>query len=710
MILKLRISRSKIIILLSFAFLALDLSAQQRELTLEEAVLGQYRQFAPDRMIDFQWIPDSEKYSYLDGYTKLIIGDLNKAKDSTILSIYELNDQLGSEFRYFQNFKWFTESSFFIGNELAYYKYDLTSNKGEKIDFNGEAANIDLDAFNGNIAYTKENNLFITLKKKNIQITDFSDPNIVSGQSVSRNEMGIKKGTFWSPNGAFLAFYQKDESEVHNYPLLNIDDYPGSLEMIKYPMAGQSSEKVKVGIYSIENGKTNYISPRSGEESYLTNVSWSFDGQFVLIAEVNRDQNHMWLNLYSNAGKFLKTLFEEEKTTWVEPEHPAIFINDSNDFIWISERDGFNNLYHYTIDGDLLKQITKNQFVIKEVVHKLNDRLFYLATGPNPLNTMLYEVDLKGNQKLLSTTEGTHNPIFSPSGKFFYDYFQSSSVPGVCSIYQNDGTLMKVLLESSNPYDKIQLASVEINLIVDEEGNEFYTRLIKPSNFDETKKYPVLVYVYGGPHAQLITNSWLSGASLWMHWMAQQGYLVFTLDNRGSAERGVAFEHAIHRRLGTIEMEDQLMGVAYLKSLPCVDENRLAVHGWSFGGFMTSTLMLRSPGVFTTGVAGGPVTDWKYYEIMYGERYMDSPDQNVEGYNTASLLNYTSQLEGKLMLIHGTIDDVVVMQHNFALVQSFIKEGKQIDFFPYPMHKHNIYGQDRVHLMTKILNFIIVNN
>ena len=234
--------------------------------------------------------------------------------------------------------------------------------------------------------------------------------------------------------------------------------------------------------------------------------------------------------------------------------------------------------------------------------------------------------------------------------------------------------------------------------------------MIKPSNFDENKKYPVLVYVYGGPHAQLVTNSWLNGASLWMHWMAEQGYIVYTLDNRGSASRGFEFESGIHRQLGTLEIEDQLLGVQMLKNLPYVDGDRIAVHGWSFGGFMTTSLMLREPGVFTTGVAGGPVTDWKYYEVMYGERYMDRPEENEKGYEAASLINKTDNLEGNLLLIHGTSDDVVVMQHNLMLVKKFIESEKQIDFFPYPMHKHNVYGKDRVHLMTKILNYIIKNN
>jgi dipeptidyl-peptidase-4 len=265
-------------------------------------------------------------------------------------------------------------------------------------------------------------------------------------------------------------------------------------------------------------------------------------------------------------------------------------------------------------------------------------------------------------------------------------------------------------MDSKEKLSEYKVGTAEIRHLTAKDGAKLYTRLIKPSDFDPAKKYPVLVYVYGGPHAQMITNSWLAGANLWMYWMAEQGYLVYTVDNRGSAERGFAFESQIHRQLGTVEMEDQLTGVEYLKSLPYVDANRLAVHGWSFGGFMTTSLMLRNAGVFNVGVAGGPVTDWKYYEIMYGERYMDRPEQNTKGYEQASCLTHAGNLKGDLLLIHGTVDDVVVLQHNYALVKKFVDLGIQMDFFPYPMHKHNVTGKDRVHLIEKILTYVIDHN
>ena len=479
-------------------------------------------------------------------------------------------------------------------------------------------------------------------------------------------------------------------------------------------MAGQKSEKPRIGIYNFATKSTVFILPQGKTDDYLTNIAWTPDEKFVIIAEVNREQNHMWLNKYdASTGKLIKTLFEEKNDKWIEPEHPVFFPSEtSNNFAWISERDGFNNIYYYDIEGKLIKQLTSNKFVVRNILTSINkgSEIVFTSTGENPLNTLFYSVSITGKQRLLTPDQGTHTISISPDGKWIFDEYSNHSTPSKSILLSNNGKKSIVLLEAANKLAEYAIGETEIGSIKNDGGTTLYTRLIKPSNFDPTKKYPVMVYVYGGPHAQMITNEWLDGSNLWMHWMAEQGYLVFTLDNRGSGERGFEFESVIHRQCGTAEMEDQLAGVKYLKSLPYVDGNRLAVHGWSYGGFMTTSLMLRNADVFKVGVAGGPVTDWKYYEAMYGERYMDKPEENPEGYKQASLMNHASKLKGDLLLIHGTVDDVVVLQHNYALVKKFVELGIQMDYFPYPMHKHNVYGKDRVHLMTKVLNYIIENN
>ena len=685
----------------------------QQELTLEDAVMEQYRKFYPKFIFGFSWVPNTTAYSYLDQYTTLVKATAPGKDPETVMTIRDLNSKLGSRLYYFQGFQWKDEHSFYVHDDDNFYHYNLNTQKGEKIELPAKAANKELHLTSGHLAYTLDNNLYIKSSDgKTLEVTTNANTNIVSGQAIARSEMGIKKGTFWSEKGNFLAFYEKDETAVSDYPLLDINAYPGKLKSIKYPMAGQPSELARVGIYSIQKKKAVYIQPRSGTESYLTNVSWSPDESTILIAEVNRDQKHMWLNAYdAKTGKYLRTLFEETKDTWVEPEHPAYFIKEGTEFLWISERDGFDNIYHYSTDGTLIKQLTSNKFVTKSIewVDK-NNVVYFTATGENPLNTLLYSVDLTGDQNLVTQQEGTHTTTIHPDGKFIFDVYSSHDIPNRVQFIQQDGVVIQELFTAKNPLADFSLGKTVIGQLSSKDGQNLYTRTIYPPDFDSTKHYPVLIYVYGGPHAQLITNNWLSGASLWMHWMAAQGYIIFTLDNRGSANRGVGFEHKIHRQLGTLELEDQLTGVQHLTSLPYVDPNRIAVHGWSFGGFMTGTMMMKSPELFKVGVAGGPVTDWKYYEIMYGERYMDTPQQNPEGYKNASLLEHAKNLEGHLLLIHGTHDDVVVMQHNLALIKRFIDLGKQVDFFPYPMHKHNVSGKDRVHLMEKVLHYILEKN
>jgi dipeptidyl-peptidase 4 len=708
---------NKKIVLLFTLFIALTSFAQLKKITLDDGVLQQGRKFGADKLSGFQWIPNTNNYVYYtETFTKMMSASATNSKATELVTLADINSALGTKLKNFAGVQWIDANTILVSESGKYYDYSLTSKKGQGVKESAEnAENQTFDKAKQNLAYTEENNLYLFNNKMGkVAITSNSDKNIVSGQSISRNEFGIKGGIFWSPKSSYLAFYQKDETEVADYPILDINETPGKLVNIKYPMIGQKSEKPKVGIYNLATRKTVFIVPRNNTDDYLTNLSWSPDEKFILIAELNRAQNDMCLNLYdANSGQFIKTISNETSTKWVEPEHDAYFPNaNSNNFIWFSEKDGFQNLYYYSIDGKLIKQLTANKFPAREIIgaNPTGTEIYFKATGENGTNMLVYKVDLKGKQTLITKDQGVHNVSISSDGNWIFDEFSNHSTPSKSVLYDKK-LKPTTLLESKNKYEGYEMGSAEIKTIKAADGTtDLYTRLIKPSNFDASKKYPVLVYVYGGPHAQMITNSYLDGANLWMYWMVEQGYLVFTVDNRGSDNRGFAFESAIHGRLGVNEMEDQLKGVDYLKSLPYVDGNRLAVHGWSYGGFMTTSLMLRKPDTFKVGVAGGPVTDWKYYEVMYGERYMDTPAENQKGFDEASTLNYVKDLKGKLLLIHGTSDDVVVMQQNLALIKKFVEAQKQVDFFAYPMHKHNVIGKDRVHLMTKVLNYVIENN
>jgi dipeptidyl-peptidase-4 len=708
---------NKKIILFVSLFVALTTQAQLKKITLEESVLQQGRAFRADGLTGFQWIPNTNKYVfYTDAWTKMKSASTSNDNATELISLAELNTALGTKLRNFFGLQWLDANTFMIADNGKYYSYNLTTKTGKlTLQVPETAENSTFDNNKINLAFTEANNLyFLNSKGEKVTVTNETNKGIVSGQSIARNEFGISNGIFWSPKASYLAFYQKDETEVADYPLLDINETPGKLVNIKYPMIGQKSEKPRVGIYNLTTQKTVFITPRGNSDDYLTNLSWTPDEKYVLIAELNRGQNDMNLNVYdANSGAFIRTILNEKNPRWVEPEHDAFFPNaKSNNFVWFSEKDGFPNMYYYSIEGKLIKQLTNNPFVVRAIIgtNTAGTEIYFKATGPNPTNMLVYKVDLKGKQTLITKDQGVHNVIPSADGNWFFDEFSNHDTPSKSLLYDKS-LKAKTLLVSKNKYEGYEMGTAEIKTIKAADGTtDLYTRLIKPSNFDPTKKYPVLVYVYGGPHAQMITNSYLDGANLWMYWMAEQGYLVFTVDNRGSDNRGFAFESIIHGKLGTHEMDDQLKGVEYLKSLPYVDGNRLAVHGWSYGGFMTTSLMLRKADTFKVGVAGGPVIDWKWYEVMYGERYMDTPTENPKGFEENTVYNYVKNLKGKLLLIHGTNDDVVVEQHNLSLVKKFVEAGKQVDYFPYPMHKHNVTGKDRVHLIQKVLNYVIENN
>ncbi|PJA08265.1 MAG: S9 family peptidase [Flavobacteriales bacterium CG_4_10_14_0_2_um_filter_32_8] len=704
----------KLLIILA-VFISFTAFSQQKELTLSDAVLSYANGLNPKNLQNLQWVNGTTNYIYLEGNEyniktaagKIVMKvGLEKFK-STFPELKRVPSIIAISA---------TEMVFENENQIVHFDY----RKGtviNKIVVDENAENKDYNYNQTALAFTINNNLYVAnAANKKIAVTEIADKNIVSGQSIHRQEFGIYKGTFWSPKGTYLAFYQKDETNVTDYPLVDITTYPATLKNSKYPMAGQGSEKAKIGIFNVSTQKTVYLNIDTKDEHYLTNLSWTPDEKYVLVAEVNRGQNHFFYNRYDVAtGEKVNTLFEEQNDRWVEPEHDAVFLPKSTtDFLWMSERDGFMNLYLYNTSGKLIKQLTPYQFVVNSIIglDEKGENVFISTTGEDARNTLTLKVNLSsGRSTIITKTEGVHTTQLSDNGAYLIDNYSSLTIPREIAIVNTATLKSNTILKAENPLKDYKLGSTEFITLKSNDGFDLYGRIIKPANFDANKKYPVLIYVYGGTHAQLVTNSWLGGASLWMDWLAtQKDYLVFTLDNRGSENRGFAFESIIHRKSGEAAMEDQLIGVEYLKSLSYVDGNRIAVHGWSYGGFMTCSLMLRHPGIFTTAVAGGPVTDWKYYEVMYGERYMDTPQENPEGYENSRVPKYIENLKGKMLIIHGSVDPTVVPQHSMALLKEAVDKNVQIDFFTYPMHEHNVRGKDRVHLMTKILDYIVENN
>ena len=549
--------------------------------------------------------------------------------------------------------------------------------------------------------------------------------NIVLGESVHRNEFGIDGGLFWSPKRSRLAFYRMDQSMVVDYPLVNTKAREAELKPIKYPVAGMKSHEVTVGVWDTKTEKLVYLDTRKDttvheREMYLTNIAWSPDEKYVFIAKINREQNHMWLEQYDAvSGKLVKVLFEETNPRYVEPCEPMIFTPKGDQFLWYSMRDGYKHLYLYNLDGKLVKQVTKGEYEVEGFIKfdKKGENIFIYANKDNLIGRDAYRVNLKSGEmvNLTSTNvvgkktilgKGTHSIVLNDNCTRFVDVWSSASTTVQADLRDMNGKLLKTFYVAENPLKDYAMPNLSLGSIKAADGKtNLYYRLITPPNMEKGKKYPTLVYVYGGPHSQLVTDSWLGGGNLYFMFLAQQGYVVFTVDNRGTDNRGFEFESCTHRHLGEIEMADQMEGVKFLKSLPYVDENRMGVEGWSFGGFMTITMKLAHPEVFKVGCAGGPVIDWKWYEIMYGERYMDMPQENPEGYEANSLLNKAKNLEGRLLVIQGAEDNTVVPQHSTEFIERCINNYKQVDYFMYPHHEHNVLGRERLHLYQKMFDY-----
>lgn len=570
-------------------------------------------------------------------------------------------------------------------------------------------------------AYVKGDQLYVTTADGNTrQLTQDGSHGIVYGQSVHRDEFGIRGGLFWNPQGNRLAFYRMDQSMVIDYPLIDVPELDwtqgegqsraAKADLIKYPMAGETSHKVTLGVYDVATGGIVYLKAGDPTDRYFTNVAWSPDGNRIYMQELNRDQNNMELVEYdATTGDKLRVLYKEKHEKYVEPQHPIQFLPwDASKFIFQSQKDGYNHLYLFDVNGGQPQQITQGSWVVMELLgfDLKRKAIVYASNECSPIQRNTWMVSVKdGKRTLLDNGKGWHWPSLSESGVAICDNYSEPDVPRKIDIIETNGKRVN-WLTAADPWEGYKVPEYTCGTLKAADGTtDLYWRMVKPVDFDASKKYPTVVYVYGGPHAHNVDARWHYSSRSWETYMAQKGYVLFILDNRGSENRGRDFEQATFRHLGQEEMKDQMKGVEYLKSLPYVDQDRIGVHGWSFGGFMTISLMTNYPDVFKVGVAGGPVIDWKWYEVMYGERYMDTPQANPEGYAQTSLLKKAKDLKGKLQIITGLNDPTVVPQHAYSFLKACIAAGTQPDFYVYPGEPHNMRGHQSVHLHERITQY-----
>ncbi len=729
-------------ILLAFVvlFSGVTLFGQTELIDLQGVFKGKYRY---DRLPSLQWRPAGNQYSYYDKEKDAVIGvDFAKGKEAELFRFQQfydyfakVNGQKNLDAASFRSqggrvstaFSWKDDQTLIFdfvnpSDKNTYHATYSFATKSFQIALaNGETETPVDESTDGLIRISNfegEEGYFVTNGKEHYLLCPDTGEHIVFGEPVHRSEWNINEGWYFSPNSGYIAFYRMDESMVEDYPLLQTSDGDGAAHIayfknIKYPMAGRTSHQVKVGIFDIaqsfQQKKTvyHYIQTDLRDGEFLTNVTFSPDEKYLYITHLNREQNHSKLIRYDVAtGKKIGTVLEERDDRFVEPQTRMIFLKDGR-FIWQSDRDGWNHFYLYQFDGTLVKQITKGNWPVLESLglDEKEEFLYFMTNKDNPVDHYLYSVNLKtGDLKQLTKQSGTHTIVLSNDKKYFLDYFSSLHVPFQIYAGSTDGKTYKKIFESKNPYGNLKLGTDTIFSLKNSHGDDLYCEMILPPDFNQNKKYPCLVYVYGGPHSQLVTNTFMT-AGVFLNYMAQKGYVIFVMDNRGTNNRGAEFEKCIHRQLGVCESEDQMVGIRYLQSLPYIDKERMGIDGWSFGGFMTLTMVTEHPEVFRSASCGGPVVNWEWYEIMYGERYMDTPQENPDGYAKACIIPKIKNLKCPLLIMHGQQDNTVVQQHSLELLHQSVLDDVQIQYFPYTTHEHNVRGLDRVQMWHKIEQF-----
>lgn len=704
---------------------------QLKQFSLEDLNFGgtNYRNMTPANMYITWW---GDRLMYQDAEEWGTV-DMKTGRKTTTATLGEVNKLTGdNKMRSAMNVRFP-----YPGRTLA-----LLNNGRERILYNWDTKTVEWrqpsagetesnwNAVSRAVAFVRDNQLCVTGADGNTRVlTTDGSREIVYGQAVHRNEFGIMKGIFWNGDGTRFAFYRMDQTMVTDYPQVNTFTRVAEEEPDKYPMAGMTSHKVTVGIYDMATGSITYLDAGDPTDRYFTNIAWGPDGKTVYMFELNRDQNDCTLVSYDAAtGKRLDVLYRETSDKYVEPLNPIMFLPwDNTKFIIQSQRDGYNHLYLADAKTRLypemmtaeagfkyskslkMQQITKGQFVVQRVIgfNTKQKSVIVEANAASPLQCNIYAVNTKnGRMTPLDNGRGVHNGVLSASGNLLYDKYSEPDVPRNIEVVNTSSAKRDMIFSAPDPWQGYAVPEYSTGSIKAADGKtDLYWRIVKPVGFDPAKKYPTVVYVYGGPHAHNVDARWHWSSRSWETYMAQKGYLLFILDNRGSENRGAEFEQATFRHLGQEEMKDQMKGVEYLKTLPYVDADRMGVHGWSYGGFMTISLMTNYPDVFKVGVAGGPVIDWKWYEVMYGERYMDTPETNPEGYRQASLLSKAKNLKGRLQIIIGMNDPTVVPQHALQFIDACTEAGTQPDFFVYPGEGHNMMGHKSVHLHERITRY-----
>ncbi len=601
-----------------------------------------------------------------------------------------------------------------------YYVFNRNENRLQRITLSGKAMYGTFSPDGKRLAYVRDNNLFVfsfsTMKETAITVDGLKNQ-IINGATdwVYEEEFGMDVAFAWSPDGQKIAYYRFDESRVKEFNLTYYGDLYPREERYKYPKAGEENSTVEIRVHDLNTGKNSSVMTTDKTWEYIPRISWTKDPDVLSLQRTNRHQNLLELVFYSVTKNALHVVLKEENSSFIEITDDLTFLNDKKRFIWTSSRDGFNHIYLFGTDGKLIRQITKGPFDVSKYYgfDEKSGTFYYQSTEKSPLERHLYAIDLKGNKKTLNPAPGTHTIEFTRRLNYYVDTYSSFGQPYTCTLYDNSGRKLRTLEDNANVKRALtdyKLGKTDTLSFRTEEGVLLYGWIIYPPGFNPSVKYPVLMHVYGGPGVQTVTDDWDGPNYLWHQMLAQRGYIIVSFDNRGTPGRGLEFANCIYKNMGHLEVKDQLSAVDYLKKQSFVDAGRIGVWGWSFGGYMTSLLLTKGGGIFKMGMAVAPVTTWRYYDSIYTERYLQTPEENPKGYDDNSPIHFARDLQGKFLLVHGSTDDNVHMQNTMDFVSALVNANKQFDLFIYPNKNHAIRGGNtRLHLYSKMTSFVSDN-
>ncbi len=704
--------------------------AQQKTLTVEDIFKSQ--KFALKSLSGITWLPDETAFLFWkheDQNSQLIRHDVKSGHETEWLNLAAIKDPKTEQpiklFSYSLSkdaqkmvlkvdarrvWRRFDEARFLVYN-LKNQRLTPVYNDSLRV----RHAKLSPD---GNfIGFVFDNNLFVqNLQNGNItQITFDGSADIINGQFdwVYEEEFGQSDGWRWSPDSKKIAFWRVDQSREPTFSWTEFEGKYGKVRTIHYPKAGDTNATVKIGVFNLTTKQTVWMNIGETADFYIPRIKWTNNPNIMAIMRLNRLQNQLQLLFADvNSGRTRPVLTETD-SCWVDVRDDLYFLKKKDQFLWTSERSGFRHLYLYDYEGHLVKQLTHGNWEVTAVygVDEARQQVYFTANKDNPLENHLFSIGLDGrNLRTLDVEAGVHYPLFSPHFKYFIDRYSSASQPLILSLKKSTGEVICTLIKNKRTqFEGVQLALPEFLTFKTSDGVTLYARMIKPVDFDSTKKYPVLIYGYGGPGSQLVRNEWVWNM-LWYTLLTQNGYLIFTVDNRGTGGRGKAFKNLAYGDIGKYAFKDHVEAVKFLSTLPYVDAKRIGIWGWSGGGYLTLMCLTKGAKYFKAGIAVAPVVDFRLYDTIWTERYMGLPQQNAAGYDSTSVLSYVDGYQSGLLIVHGSSDDNVHMQNTMQIIKRFQELGKQFQLMIYPELNHSLQGPGaRYHLFKMMTNFILQN-